>query len=285
MNASEKASSLIGLWRRLPVVVRAIIIGMVILNLGQAPAFLVLWTNLKIAPQVPLFLPVAALWLWIFWRYVGGAWWPVGTSAQRRLELRAAPLPDSLWGWSLIAGGLGMACVMSMALLTGQVADLPGQALAAPLDLSSYPWWTTLAFFLALASTAGVVEEAAFRGYMLSLIQRRHGWPIAILLVAAVFWVAHLSHAYATIAFLPFFAVYSALHGFLVYLTRSIRPSVVLHALGDLAILPIQYGVVPLPFGSGYTPYLICVALFGIAAAIAFSKLANLTRAQRSSVA
>jgi membrane protease YdiL (CAAX protease family) len=61
-------------------------------------------------------------------------------------------------------------------------------------------------FFLALAGTAGVVEEAAFRGYMLSQVQRRHGWIVAITLVGALFYVVHLSHAYPTIAFLPFFA-------------------------------------------------------------------------------
>jgi hypothetical protein len=34
--------------------------------------------------------------------------------------------------------------------------------------------------FAAVALTAAVVEEAAFRGYMLSGIQRRFGWAVGI---------------------------------------------------------------------------------------------------------
>jgi membrane protease YdiL (CAAX protease family) len=171
-----------------------------------------------------------------------------------------------------------MASVMTLALLTGRLATLPASAYESPIDLSPYPWWTILSFFLALAGTAGVVEEAAFRGYMLSQVQRRHGWVVATTLVGALFYAVHLSHAYATIAFLPFFAAYSVLQGSLVFLTRSILPSVALHVIGDVCVLPMQYGVVALPFGKGYEPYLAGVLLFGVAAAPAFWQLTRLTQ-------
>lgn len=265
------------IWRRVPVAIRASVVALLVLNLGQAPAMLALFANLQIAPRWPLFLPLTIVWLWVFWRYLNGSWWPRSTADQRRRDLRATALSGTVWRWSLIAGGLGMISVMSLALLTGRVADLPDRAYEAPFDLSPFPWWTVLSFFLTIAAVAGVVEEAAFRGFMLSQIERRHGWAVAILLVAGLFYVAHLSHAYATIAFLPFFAAYSILHCALVCLTRSILPSVVLHALGDLVILPIQYGVVELPLGTSYQPYLACVLLFGLAAAPAFQRLVRLT--------
>jgi hypothetical protein len=44
----------------------------------------------------------------------------------------------------------------------------------------------------------------------------------------------HLSHAYATFVFLPFFLATSVVHGLLVKYGGSIRPSVLLHALADL---------------------------------------------------
>ena len=97
---------------------------------------------------------------------------------------------------------------------------------------------------LAISAVAGVVEEAAFRGYLISQIQRRHGWIIAILISGVMFFVSHLNHAYVTLAFLPFFLVVSSIHGLLVYLTRSILPSVVLHSVADLITIPIQYGLI-----------------------------------------
>jgi len=275
------ATLLARIWRRIPVVVRATVVALVILAIGQAPPGLALWVNLSRWPDVPLFLVVTAVWLWLYWRWLDGGGWPRGTSAQRHAHLRATPLNGSVWRWSLLAGGAGMAAVLGLALLTGRIAALPAEAYEAPLDVSAWPPFTTFAFFLSLAATAGVVEEAAFRGYMLTQIERRHGWIVAIVLSGALFYVVHLSHAYATPAFVPFFAAYSALHGLLVYLTRSIRPSVVVHVAGDFCILPIQYGAVPLPFGTTALPYLVLVLVAAAIAVPAFFGLAARTRVLR----
>lgn len=239
---------------------------------------LALYANLRVAPLVPVFLPVAIAWLWIFWRYLDGIGWPRGTSEGRKRDLRAASLPARVWSWSLVAGGLGLAGVMSLALFTGRVATLPEQAYQSPFDLSAYPWWTVASFFVTIAAMAGVVEEAAFRGYMLSHIERRHGFGAAIAIVGIAFYAVHLSHAYATLAFVPFFAFYSLVQGGLVFMTRSTKPSVLLHAIFDLCILPVQYGAVPLPLGDAPLPYLACVLGFGAAAVPAFSKLRTLTQ-------
>ena len=54
----------------------------------------------------------------------------------------------------------------------------------------------------------------------------------------------HLSHAYATFIFLPFFLAISVVHGLLVKYSGSIRPSVLLHALADFIVIPVSYGLV-----------------------------------------
>jgi hypothetical protein len=58
-----------------------------------------------------------------------------------------------------------------------------------------------------------------------------------------VFLDHHLSHAYATLVFLPFFLAISAVHGLLVKYSGSIRPSVLLHALADFVVIPVSYGL------------------------------------------
>jgi hypothetical protein len=93
-----------------------------------------------------------------------------------------------------------------------------------------------------------------------------------------LFYLVHLTHAYATVAFVPFFMAYSGLHGLLVYVSRSIVPSVVLHALGDFALLPVQYGVLPDPLGSSVGLHVLSVVCFGAASVAAFLRLAALAR-------
>jgi membrane protease YdiL (CAAX protease family) len=239
---------LASLWRRIPIVLRAIIVGYLVAAIGGLPPAIFLIGNLKLLPSIPWLLPATILWLWFFWQYCNGRWWPQSTSNARHRDLRAPALGAKQWLWSIIAGGLGMVSVVALSFLTPRIAEIPREAFKLSIDLSRLPFWTLLSLLLSISVVAGVVEEAAFRGYMLSPIQRRHGWPIAILVTGLVFFADHhFGHAYATYAFLPFFLAVSTLHGLLVYFTRSILPSVVLHTLADAIVIPIQYGIVGNP--------------------------------------
>jgi membrane protease YdiL (CAAX protease family) len=255
--SAPKSSTVLGLWRRLPDTLRALVSGFVILIVGGGVSGALMLANLSTTPAVPWFLPATIAWLLLLWRYVNGAAWPASTSDLRRAALRAGTLSAWQWVWSMIAGSLAVAAVMGLAFVIYRHAELPEAAYQAEFDVASYPWWTIASIFAALALTAGVVEEAAFRGYMLSGIQRRHGWIIGIAIVTLVFYVAHLSHAYATLIFVPFFLLHGLVFGLLVWITRSIVPGVVLHTLSDAVVLPMQYGVIPsvgqLPFvGDGW---------------------------------
>src|SRR5205823_9544475 len=120
-----------------------------------------------------------------------------------------------------------------MAFVTARLARLPREAFAAPVDFSKYGTLTIICAIACISATAGVVEEAGFRGFLISPIQRRHGWTIAILISGIMFFLDHhLSHAYATFVFLPFFLAISVVHGLLVKYSGSIRPSVLLHEIG-----------------------------------------------------
>ena len=80
----------------------------------------------------------------------------------------------------------------------------------------------------------------------------------------------HLSHAYATFAFLPFFLAISVVHGLLVKYSGSIRPSMLLHALADFIVIPVSYGLVgsfsveSLSVTSIDRQFMICVAVMAI---------------------
>jgi membrane protease YdiL (CAAX protease family) len=273
------------LWRRVPVIVRAGLVAELICDVGGFPPFILMWGNLKLLPYIPLFLPLSAAWLWLFWQYLNGRGWPSSTSEARRTALRSRQLPSAVWQWALLAGGLGMIGVVGLAFVTARLANLPRAAFKISLDVSAYPPWTAVAILAVISLSAGVVEEAAFRGYALSFIQARHGWVWATLLTGAMFFLTHLGHAYVTLAFLPFFLAVSTLHALLVYLTNSILPSVVLHASADLVVIPVQYGLIgklsvapvwKTGLDASFVLYVCIAILFGLAAVPAFRRLAAL---------
>lgn len=278
---------MIRLWRRLPVVVRAVACGLLVNEVGQLGAVFI-FANLKVLPRIPWLLPMTAAWLWLFWKYLSGAGWPAATSEERRRDLRAPSLPGRTWLWSLAAGGTAMVSVVALGFLTPRLAEIPRDAFKPSLDISGHPWWMVASILLAISVVAGVSEEAGFRGYMLSPIQRRHGWIAATAVSGFMFFLVHyFSHAYATFAFLPFFLSVSALHARLVYLTGSIRPSVILHSAFDFLVIPVQYGLIgKFPTSSvlktgvdvSFLLEVAALAVFGIAAIPAFRKLAAVAR-------
>ena len=232
-------------WNRLPAIVRGILVAELVVSLGTIPPSVAVILSLRTSPSIPWMLVVTFAWLSIFWWYVSGHGWPRSTQEARRRDLRAPSLSKPAWIWALIAGTLGITGTIAMAFVTARLAHLPREAFAAPVDFSKYGTLTIICAIACISATAGVVEEAGFRGFLISPIQRRHGWTIAILISGIMFFLDHhLSHAYATFIFLPFFLAISVVHGLLVKYSGSIRPSVLLHALADFIVIPVSYGLV-----------------------------------------
>lgn len=177
---------------------------------------------------------------------------------------------------------------VALGFLTQRLAAIPPEAFKLPVHLEQYAPWTIVACLVAISLTAGVAEEAAYRGYMLSEIERRHGWIAATLITGFAFFLDHhLGHHYATYAFLPFFMAVSAVHALLVYWTRSILPSIVLHAIFDFLVIPIQYGLIgglpatPIWEGGVDRSFVVEAAAMvglGIASVRAFRRLASVAR-------
>jgi hypothetical protein len=97
---------------------------------------------------------------------------------------------------------------------------------------------------------AGVVEEAAFRGYMQAPFEERYGPGWAILATTMVFVLVHIpGRPGVSYADLFLVAWASVNYGILTYLTRSILPGLLLHASGNLAgfavLLWFQFTVGP----------------------------------------
>jgi membrane protease YdiL (CAAX protease family) len=210
------------------VVVQAVFVGMVIVIAGTIPRNTLFAANLRYYPRLPWAIPVTAAYLWLFWRYLGGLGPPASTSQARRLGLRANRVPVRLWTWALVAGGLGIVALILGLRVVNRMIALPEQRLP---DLAAVPQFTVLALLLMAAPVAGIIEEAAFRGYMQGPIEERYGLVVAILITGTMFAVAHLDF---TPILWPYYVAVSAIYGIVTHHTRSVLPAVVLHTGGNV---------------------------------------------------
>jgi membrane protease YdiL (CAAX protease family) len=221
----------LSLWRRLPVIAGAILAGVFVALVGTTPWAVLVSLNTRHWPSLPWAVPPTALYLWVLWRYLQGAGWPQSTADARRISCRANRLPDDVWGAAILAGIVGLAALVLLLRVLNRLIVLPPQQ---DLDPSQFPPTTVLLWVLMGSIVAGVVEEAAFRGYLQGTIERRHGPVIAILVTGSIFGFAHLTHPEVTLVLLPYYLAVAAVYGVLAYLTNSILPSLVLHAGGNM---------------------------------------------------
>lgn len=218
-------------WSRIPVIIRAVLTGSFVCLGGTIVWSILLGVNLKVAPSIPWAVPVMAVFLWVYWRYLGGHTRPRTTAESRRARLRAYKLSGSLWVWALAAGLLGVACAVTLQLVYARMVAVPLEPLP---DLSRYPFLMVLGALLMSAVVAGFMEEAGFRGYMQVPLESRYGPIAASAIVAIVFGLWHLSHGLAyTLPRLPYYFTISVIYSAIVYFSNSLLPAVMIHTFGD----------------------------------------------------
>jgi membrane protease YdiL (CAAX protease family) len=234
------------------------------------------------------------IYLCLFLTYLGTGW-PRATAKSRRTSLRANKLTGEVWGLALFAGVLGLAATLPLLRIIGRMAQLPQEA--EPITVpSAMPFVTAFALLVMASIVAGVVEEAAFRGYMQGPIERRYGPLAGILVSGLVFGVVHYNHHPASVlTMLPYYLAISAVYGGLAFATDSILPGLALHASGDVFSLtrlwttgqpawqvpavsadPVWTTGVDIPFVRSVVVFV----LFGVAAIWAYRALARTARVQ-----
>ena len=157
-------------------ILSAVATGVVVLVAGNVIAGLGAW-NLGQGTAVPWAILPTALYLWVYWQFINGAWGAdIGgvSGATRRANLRANRLSPRLWLLSLAAGVVGFAALLALLSLaarsyTARWAADCSRPPQVPVVDRVFCSWTMQSI------VAGVTEEAAFRGYMQSMIERRHG--------------------------------------------------------------------------------------------------------------
>jgi membrane protease YdiL (CAAX protease family) len=224
-------SFVIALWTRLPVVIQAILIGLIVAAVGTIPWAMLVSANAKHWSAIPWSVVPAALYLCFFWRFVRGEGWPRSSAEVRRKHCRANSLSGAAWGIALTAGVLGLATVVLFQRVMTRLVTLPQQQGPA---IAQFPFMTQLLWVLMGSLVAGVVEETSFRGYLQKPIEERHGPVIAMLVTGSLFGFTHFTHPEVGLILLPYYLMVAAVYGTLAFLTNSIFPSLVLHTAGNM---------------------------------------------------
>lgn len=193
-------------------------------------------TNLQSTPAVPWSVPVMALLLWLAWSYLGGKGWPRSTSEARRRYLRANRKPARVYLWAWIAGVLSVIALAGYWIVLFQLVKMPPNVFS---DMSPYPRVTVALMILMGSLVSPFMEEAGFRGYFQVALERQFRAPVAIVISALVFALAHGPTQGFLWPKLLFYFLVGVVFGATAYLTNSILPAIPVHFVGLLIFFTV----------------------------------------------
>jgi membrane protease YdiL (CAAX protease family) len=221
--------------KRILAVARATMLAFLILVCAQGIWGVLNTGNLMLSPAIPWSVPMMAVVLWLIWQYLSGKGWPSSTAQARRQLLRAKPVSRQVLAWTMLTGVLSTVALAGYWIVMFSLFKMaPNTALP---DFSRYPLLTSALTIVMIALVSPVSEEAAFRGYCQSILERTFRGPAApVLLSALLFALAHLTQGF----FLPKLFVYflaGVAIGAGAYITKSILPGIPAHMITDLTFL------------------------------------------------
>ena len=211
--------------------IKPIAVGAAVAVVGVVPWIVMARMNAEVRPDLPWAAIATATYLALLLAWLNGGGPPRRWKEKRHELLRLWSLrPSSTQDCDPLSIP---AIVLAFVALTAVWIALGS---SKPPDLSGYPT-TAYRFSVAImgAVVSGVVEEAAFRGYMQRGLER-FGVHRAILITSVIFVLFHAVHGLGTLLVLgPGIFVASWLYGWLAWRTGSILPGMVIHSLGDFA--------------------------------------------------
>jgi membrane protease YdiL (CAAX protease family) len=206
-------------------------VGLLIAAAGLIPWALLSPINRSVRPDVPWAALVIATYIAMLLAWLHGYGWPRKFSEERRRRLRLwPPSPDREAFGSLTTGSIVFFLVLLYVLwvVISWTSPIP--------DLSAYPTTSyRWSMFIMGGVLSGVVEEAAYRGYMQTGLEK-HDPDNAILVTSLVFVASHITQGWQALLILgPGIFAASVLYGLLARRTGTILPGMIIHVAGDLA--------------------------------------------------
>jgi membrane protease YdiL (CAAX protease family) len=214
--------------KKLPVIVRALLSGFVVIVVG-------IYGSLLLLSVTPLpFTPFVVVgFLALFCYYLAGNGPPKSTKKMRKNAFRMIRLAKGTWITGLILSVLFVVVGQSFFVLTFRVFEYPTAEFTQGLNLDELSLPIAWMAIILSSLTAGVAEEVGFRGYFQVPLEEKYGLRIANTIVSVVFVLFHLNQAWAVSILLHLF-VLSYLMGLIAQRTGSLLPGIIGHTLIDI---------------------------------------------------
>ena len=227
-------SSIFRLWQRIPIIIRAILAGIVVTAIGSYT-----WVLVLALIPAPWSIFIMGGLLVLYCVYFSGSRWSQSTSVARKERFRQSVLPSSIWATSLLAAVLFVVAVQSGFMITFRILEFPDD-LFTQFDLDVLPLWLAWLYIVMAALVAGICEEVGFRGYMQVPLEKQYGPTTGITIVSVVFLLSHLNQAWLPPILIHVFVI-SIILGILAYTTDSLIPGIIGHTLLDIIAFSYWY--------------------------------------------
>jgi hypothetical protein len=157
-------------------IVSAVFAGVGVLLVGNLPwVALLAPLNLRLVPVVPWAIVPMAVYLMLYWGYIGGRIGAPESADTRRADLRANPLAPDVWIMAILTGLVGFAALLALVAVMARLVTLPESApIVAPTGV---PGLTMFLLLVMSSIVAGVTEEAGFRRIPQHSAPRRSAAP------------------------------------------------------------------------------------------------------------
>jgi membrane protease YdiL (CAAX protease family) len=219
--------AMIGAFKRIGLAAAA---SLSVAALGSLTWVPLLVANSLVFSSVPWSAPVEGIALLLIWLYLNGRWWPSSTSTDRRDLLRARLVPNRAFAWSAVAGVLALASLVGLWIVLVRLTGAGGNPTLP--NAGAYPPMVIAVVIVMGSLVSPLTEEAAFRGYGQSLLERSFNPVLAVVLSSVFFALYHGP----TQGFAPskvfFYFVVGLVFGVTAFMTGSVLPAIPVHIVG-----------------------------------------------------
>jgi membrane protease YdiL (CAAX protease family) len=221
-----------GLWMKLPILLRAVVSGLLIALVAAN-----VWPALLFKMGAPLAAVGEAIFLTLYVWWAAGGGPPRTSRAVRAESFRRTKLSARQWSLTLMAAFFFAATVHASIVLLFRFIVFPVGAFRQGYDFSFIPSpslkWLVVVFS---AMSAGVCEETGFRGYMQQPMEVRYRPSLAILVSSLLFTAVHLTKGWALAGMVPIVFGAGVLLGLLAWSSGSLLPGIIGHVLMDVGL-------------------------------------------------
>jgi membrane protease YdiL (CAAX protease family) len=229
MDTKKSETISYSFWNRIPSIVRAVIIGLLVVIIG-----ITIWTVDFTFIPAPWSLFIMIFVLWAYLKYFSGSWAPIRTAEFRKNNFRNFKLSSNVWKVGLIAAILFVVVFQSSLVITFRLIPFPEFAFKSQYKiLDTLPSWIGWATVIVSSLVAGICEETGFRGYMQVPIEKRYGPFLGIMITSIFFFLLHLDKTWAPLIIIHILFA-SALLGILAYFSGSLIPGIIGHTIMDI---------------------------------------------------